>query len=391
MLNYLIIVMILVGLVNTEVRAEYNFVHPGILASDKDLRYVRDHQTLEPWATSLRAALASPLADKGYQAKPWKVVHCGAYSVPDEGCSDELRDAQAAYLQALLWRYTGDTVYAENVRSIFSAWTSTLEGHTGDNRRLQASWAAQLFTRAAEIIKYSYGGWPQVEKNAVTRMFATQYWPYANEMFLPTTGNDFRNNSNWQASAIEALVNIAIFNKDEKGFHHAISRWKSLLNSYIYLPWDGARPMDTAWFARTDQEVMEKWGNPPRLVAGMPMEFCRDLPHSGYGIAALINVAETARIQGIDLYQEYSTRLVQGMETLSKYSLDLYDQKSDYSQICGKPISGWPRGTLFIGYNHYANRLGMTLPYTKAFIEKHPTFGGFVHYQWERLTHLGVP
>ncbi|KTT20072.1 hypothetical protein NS96R_01700 [Pseudomonas parafulva] len=372
-------------------QADFNFVHPGILTSEVQLRYVRDHKHLEPWATSMHAALASPLADRNYRARPWSIVHCGAYSVPDYGCSDEIRDAQAAYLQALLWRYTGDPAYAENVREIFKAWTETLEQHTGNNRRLQASWAAQLFTRAAEIVKYSYGGWPQVEKDAVTRMFREQYRPYASQMFLPSTGNDFKNNSNWQASAVEALVNIAIFTKDEQGFHEALSKWKSLLGSYIYLPWDGARPLDAVWFGRSYNEVMQKWGNPTRLISGMPMEFCRDLPHSGYGVAALINVAETARIQGVDLYQEYATRLTQGMETLSRYSLDLYEQNSDYPQICGKRVDGWPRGTLFIGYNQYAMRLGMSLPYTLEFIEKHPTFAGHVHYQWERLTHYGVP
>lgn len=373
--------------ITCNVSAAHEFVHPGILVSKAQLRFVAANKDREPWATFYQAALKSPLASLDYTATPREIVNCGSKSEPDEGCTDETNDAQAAYLHALLWSYNGDTRHAEKVREIFKAWTGTLKGHTGSNAALQASWAAQLFTRAAEIVKYSYSGWPQSEKDAVTRMFAEQYVRYADQMF---TGPLAGRNNNWQASALEALVNIAVFNKNEKLFYQSISRWKSLLASYIYLEWDGGRPIDTTWYSRTEAQVRTSWYSPTRYINGMPREFCRDLPHTGYGVAALINVAETARIQGLDLYQEHAERLMAGMETLAKYSLDFQDQTSDYKEICNKPVSGWPRGTLFIGYNHYANRLGKDLPYTKAFIDKHPEFPGHFHYQWERLTHYMV-
>jgi Alginate lyase len=368
----------------------YDFVHPGILVSRAQLEFVKKHQSEEPWATSMRAALAHPYASRDYSPSPRVVVECGAYSNPDIGCSDETRDAQVAYLQALLWYYTNEVAYAETVRRILNAWATTLQSHTGDNRRLQTSWSAQLFTRAAEIVKYTYSDWPQSEKDAVTRMFLNLYLPIVKSMFDPSNGNDHQNNSNWQASAIEAMVNIAIFIKDPLTYAEAIGRWVFLVPGYIYLTSDGRRPRDVPWLSRTDEEVKAKWSNPSRYIDGMPMEFCRDIPHSGYGIAAIINVAETARIQGLDLYALHKERITKAMEVLSYYGMDHLEHISDYKDVCGKEVANWARGALFIGYNHYAFRDGVQLPETLKFITKHPTYAGTVHYQWERLTHYEI-
>lgn len=365
----------------------YDFVHPGILVSREQLRFVKEHQSQEPWSTSIRVAMADPLADKNYMPSARPIVDCGAYSNPDNGCSEEIRDAQAAYLQALLWSYTEDNAYAETVRRILNAWAATLETHQGDNRRLQASWAAQLFTRAAEILKYSYANWTQLEKDAVTRMFRNKYLPIVREMFDVNNGNDHKNNSNWQASAIEAMVNISIFNKDPTVFWEGIGRWIFLVQGYIYISADGGRPRDVPWYSRTETEVREKWTNPTRYVDGMPMELCRDIPHSGYGLSAIINVAETARIQGLDLYALHRDRITKAMEKISYYGMDHIEHLSDYKDICEKEVTGWARGTLFIGYNHYAFRQHVALPETLKFITLHPTYRGQVHYQWERLTH----
>lgn len=119
-----------------------------------------------------------------YKPTPWKTVECGSSSNPNFGCSDETRDASAAYTQAILWQLTGNTQYAESTRKILNAWAETLEGgHTNSNGPLQAAWSAETFTRAAEILKYTYSDWSQDEKNKVTQMFATQYLPDINKMF----------------------------------------------------------------------------------------------------------------------------------------------------------------------------------------------------------------
>ena len=47
---------------------------------------------------------------------------------------------------------------------------------------------------------------------------------------------------------------------------------------------------------------------------GLCQETCRDLGHVQLGMAALVNVAETAYHQGIDLYAEAAERNVSGAE-----------------------------------------------------------------------------
>jgi len=45
-----------------------------------------------------------------------------------------------------------------------NAWSGTLTGgHTNNNGPVQASWTGDVFRRAAEIIRYSYKGWSDVE------------------------------------------------------------------------------------------------------------------------------------------------------------------------------------------------------------------------------------
>lgn len=116
----------------------------------------------------------------------------------------------------------------------------------------------------------------------------------------------------------------------------------------------------------------------------MATETCRDLEHNNYGVAAIINAAETAKLQGVDLYGEQRERITKAMEFQTQYQN-------------GKPVPPWlcdgelkylgTNGTLDIGYNEYAVRESMVLPQTRQFLETtRPTIGRF-HYLWETLTH----
>jgi len=364
------------------------FTHPGILVTLKQLDFVKNHLDSEPWKSALDRVLKDPFARTDYVPTPWPKVECGSYSNPNLGCADETNDAGAAYTQAILWRLTGNMQYAENVRKILNAWANTLSGgHTESNAPLQAAWAAQLFTRAAEIVKYTYTGWPQPEKDRVTRMFATQYLPNIKSMF---SGAYACYNKNWHASGIEAMANIGVFNKSTEIFDDAILKWKSLLPAYIYLGSDGSRPKNASWCFRSDAQISAHWYKPVAYVDGLSQETCRDFDHSAYGLAAIVNVAETARAQGLDLYHDKDTnasrRITSAMELHSRYQNDLRRTKS---RLCSKDkdVQGGTKGTFEIGYNQYAVRDGAQLPETERFLlNTRPTKGQF-HYLWETLTH----
>ncbi|EJK99305.1 MULTISPECIES: alginate lyase family protein [Pseudomonas] len=362
-----------------------NLAHPGILVDFKQLQYVKENIHREPWRSAYEKALQDPLGDRNYEPTPWTTVECGSYSNPNNGCSDETRDARAAYTQALLWRLSGDPRYAENVRKILNAWADTLiGGHTNSNGPLQAAWTAALFTRAAEIVKYSYDGWPQPEKDKVTRLFARQYYP---DVLRAFSGSYSCYNKNWHASAIEAMFNIAVFNKKQAWLDDAVAKWRGLVPSYIYLSSDGARPKNAPWCSRSNAQVNAHWSSPEVYVEGLSQESCRDFEHAAYGLAAIINVAESARLQGIDLYGDQTSqaalRIAAAMELHSAY------QNGDQAKLC-KSYDGYRNdtvGTFEIGFNHYALRQGASLPQTSLFLQKHRPVKGKFHYLWETLTH----
>lgn len=378
-------VWLLVLLLVVSATSHAGFYHPGILVDFKQLQYVKENIYREPWKSAYEKVLSDPLADRNYEPTPWATVECGPYSKPNNGCSDETKDAQAAYTQALLWRLNGDPRYAENVRKILNAWADTLTGgHTNSNGPLQAAWAGELFTRAAEIVKYSYQGWPQPEKDKVTRLFARQYYPDVQRAF---SGGYACYNKNWHASAVETMFNIAVFNKNQAWLDDAVAKWRSLVPSYIYLPADGARPKDAPWCRRSDAQINAHWSNPQAYVEGLTQESCRDFEHAAYGLAAIINVAESARLQGIDLYGDQTSqaalRITAAMELHSAY------QQGEQAKLC-RGYDGYKNstvGTFEIGFNHYALRLGMSLPQTSLFVHRHRPVKGRFHYLWETLTH----
>lgn len=365
--------------------AQGEFSHPGILINLKQLQYVKENIYREPWKSAYEITLRDPLADRNYEPTPWATVECGSYSQPNLGCSDEIRDARAAYTQALLWRLNGEPRYAENVRKILNAWADTLTGgHINSNGPLQAAWAAGLFTRAAEIVKYSYDGWPQPEKDKVTRMFSRQYYP---DVLRAFSGGYACYNKNWHASAIEAMLNIAVFNKNRSWFDDAVVKWRSLVSSYIYLSSDGVRPKNAFWCSRSNSQINTHWHGPEAYVDGLTQESCRDFEHVAYGLAAIINVAESARLQGLDLYQDQTSqaalRITTAMELHSAH------QNGDQAKLC-KSYDGHKKntiGTFEIGFNHYALRQDISLPQTSLFLQKHRPLEGKFHYLWETLTH----
>lgn len=68
---------------------------------------------------------------------------------------------------------------------------------------------------------------------------------------------------------------------------------------FYYEPWDGDHPVPAPrgvadWYGETVFNAS---------VSGICQETCRDLGHAQMGIAGMINGAETAYIQGVDLYR----------------------------------------------------------------------------------------
>lgn len=359
------------------------FTHPGILVNLEQLHFVRDRVKAgaEPWKSALEKLRASRYASLAYTAKPRAVVECGAYSNPNIGCRDERADAVAAYTHALLWQLTGDEAHAQKAIEIMNAWSAVVERHTNHNAPLQASWAASVFPRAAEIVRHTYSGWAPAEIERFGAMLRRAYLPHIEE------GRP-NYNGNWELSMIEAMIGCGVFLDDRRLFDKAIAMWRQRVPAYFYLAKDGALPVPPPLGNKDTPEALIKyWYGQEKFVDGLGQETCRDFGHLQLGLAAAINTAETALIQGVDLYAEEAERITAGMEFHAGFLL-------------GDPIPDWLGGgkldlravdTWEIAYNHYHGRRGLPLPRTESLIRTkvRPTEVD-LFMAWETLTHAEV-
>ena len=352
------------------------FHHPGVLVNRAQLELIKVKVAagMEPWKSVFDAAKSSPYGSLTYTPKPRDTIECGPFSKPDLGCKDEQRDSAAAYTQALLWFLSGDKTYAQNAIAIMNAWSSTLSGgHLNSNGPVQAAWCAEQWPRAAEIIRYTYDGWSAADVGRFRDMLARQY--------VPSIIKGSCENGNKELSMAEALINIGVFNDDRELFDRGIRMWRGRTPAYIYLSSDGPAPLKAEGC-----DSMPIWGNKgltTPYVDGLLQESVRDSGHANMGLAAMVNAAETARQQGVDLYGEQAKRIMAALEFQAQFL-------PPNNAAAPKNLAFHTHPTWEIAYNHYHNRMGQDLPKMGSVLELiRPTEVNH-HMAWETLTHAQV-
>jgi len=360
------------------------FIHPGILVNHVQLNLIKQRvaDCTEPQKTAFAALLKSELADLNYAPSPRAAVVCGSYSKPDLGCKDERRDATAAYTQALAWVVTGQEKYARNAIRIMNAWATTLTGgHTNDNGPVQAAWAASVWPRAAEIIRATSGFWAKEDIACFQKMLVEQY--------VPSLIHGCDENGNKELAMAEGLINIGVFNDDRVLFADGVRMWRGRVPAYIYLKTDGPSPIAPPSGLPTSAQWSNK-GHLPAMVDGLLQETARDPHHANMTFASLVNVAETARQQGLDLYAEQGARITAAMEYQAQFLAPNNVKPPQYLEFNLEP-------TWEIAYNHFHTRLGVALPnIAKVIPTNRPTGADLNHMVWETLTHgdigaVGLP
>ncbi|KAK8925562.1 hypothetical protein H634G_10110 [Metarhizium anisopliae BRIP 53293] len=355
------------------------FVHPGVFVDRTQLRrmrsMVKDGQ--QPWSNAYAAMMKHPYA-KVTDPKPRENVNCGAYSKPDNGCTDERRDAMAAYTNALAWFTKKDQAKADIAISIMNAWANTIKEHTGGNAPLQAAWAASLWARAGEIIRYSDAGWKEEDIATFSTMLK--------KVYLPIVQNGSDKPNNWELILMEASISIAVFVHNRVVYKSSLERFINSASYYIYLKSDGSEPLLPPGMTRETLLKRWWWGQDTFQEDGMVMETCRDLMHSSYGIASISHVAETVRIQGRDLYSEDTgNRLRHALEFLTKY-----DNKRGTEQapdwLCNGNVTKNIKDMTEPGYSNLSDKYDM--PNTKQFTAAaRPAHADSLFIAWETLTH----
>jgi hypothetical protein len=387
------------------------FNHPGLLNSKQELALIR--QKIEagedPWKSAFEQMKNTPWAAPDYKPhKPYVTISSGFLGAgsAEGGVASASADAKAAYTQALMWAFTGEEKYARNATDLLNTW-SILRENRGGNWYLQAAGLATMMTNAAEMIRYTWPEWKQDEIARFSEML--------NEAFLPIFHNR-RAYGNRLLAVGEAMMSIGIFNDDRAAFTEGLHRWVSYVPCWIYLESDGPDPIrpdywmttpsneqlaalnaklfpdvSTSWIFR-EQEVLETmkanrlgddstifkteanmdkggshWNRAPdsAYVDGLSAETFRDLGHCDLGFASIVNSAEIARHQGIDLYGLEATRLTAFMELHASLRIDEKIAPIFY-RVRGTPV----QSSAEAAYTHFHYRMGMKLPKTGAFIEK---------------------
>ncbi|MER6349004.1 alginate lyase family protein [Streptomyces sp. NPDC001595] len=351
------------------------FTHPGVGVSRAQLDTMRarvDAGTA-PQAAAYSQMMNSRYASLSYTPHPRAVVECGSYSNPNYGCTDEREDAIAAYTHALAWYVTRDTAHATKAIQIMDAWSATVQDHTNSNAPLQTAWAASTWPKAAEIIKHVYGNWPN----------SGRFAGMLRNVYYPEIQNGSNSNGNWELSMTQAIIGIGVFLDDKAIYDRAVSLYRNRVPAFIYLTSDGALPRTKPGDGRdTRDEIISYWHGQTTFVNGLAQETCRDFAHTGYGIAAIAQVAETARIQGQDLYTEFGERIRHALGFHATYELN-----SPPSWLCGGSVNRGLGPVTEVGYNAMHNRLGYAMSNTEAYtLARRPMGTNNLFVAWETLT-----
>lgn len=347
----------------------------------------------------------------------------------------------SAYANALLYYYSGGKpAYAENAVRILNAYAHTFKGfvstdansHVGD---LFAAWMSQILVRAAEIVRYTYKPGPGMAALDV-RAFESML----REAFVPRLEDGTAHVNNWRTSAAEGLMNIGVFLDDRQIYNRAIEIWREVTPSYIYLSSDGLRPgslsvgteaqLDCLWVNNSSPECHTSPKSRPGLIYqnGQSQETCRDIWHASAGLGGIINAAETAFLQGDNLYGEERDRITTGLSYMLQLSQSIrkdrypkdfcagakaYPERATEGEALSKNWDSTTPLPAVVALNHYTDRQGMMFSavripgypdgspsynpvreYVNMLVADSPDTYGYVT-SWQVLTHhdvgVGVP
>ncbi|MEV7598436.1 alginate lyase family protein [Kitasatospora sp. NPDC089797] len=359
------------------------FQHPGVLVGAQQLAFIKGKLDAgaEPWSSAFAALRASGYASLDRQPKPRATVECGSSSHPNNGCSDERDDSMAAYADALQWALTGDQRYADKAIAVMDAWSGVIQEHTNTNAQLQTGWAGNNWARAAELIRHTGAGWSADSVDRFATMLRTVYVP-------ELTPGSPRKNGNWELIETDALMGIAVFLDDRGLFDRATELWRHRLPAYVYLSSDGDLPVAPAGSGIQGRSALVKyWNGQSTFADGLAQETCRDFGHTGWGLEAAAQTAETARLQGLDLWGEGRERLVKALEFHTAY-----DNGADAPDwLCDGSVNTGLGPAVQLAYDEYHLREGIAMPQTEQYVAAHSPFGANYFIGWETLTHTDAP
>lgn len=419
-----------IGWARMENPASVTFTHPGVGVTKSQLDDIKAKIAAKqaPWYTAYTTMAGKRYASLSWTPQPVDIIKCAsAGEAPyieahlaehpewaQQGCSAQTDDAIAAQTDALMYYFSGNAAYAQKSIQIMNAWSQKLTAIWFDQPRddqnrqifnqgiLQSAWTAQTITKAAEIIRYTY-----TPAAGATAFDVTSFSSVLTNILLPLTINGWSGGgANWETSMADATIQIGVFTNSVSTYLNGINDWRDQVPAAFYLTTDVPTQPQLAGSpipppntnndksTTTAAAMKSYWKSPLSYVDGLQGETCRDLSHMTMGFEGMAFGAETARIQGINLYGEQKTRITKALEynALLVNAADAGDL-SPAASVCSTDLSfggvgyklGWE-----VSYNAYANRLGVSLPQTKALISRIRPTGTGLYMDWESLLY-GAP
>ncbi len=321
------------------------FVHPGGLHKRSDLERMRMQVEagIEPWAASFELLRADPHASPSYAVRgdpSWSSVERGG----THGTEFE-SDANAAYLNALMWAVTGDERHAEKCIEIFDTWKNLTLFVPGGTGPLNAGLFAYKLLEAAEIIQSTYDGWAKADRDAFAAMLV---YPGYSQTAVPPSVSDTNGTFYWRIVdgdpgrhgnqdliAWRAMLIMGVFLDNRVMFERALRYFEGESHRADDLPYpsgpspSGAQTDDNEYFTTYQYSpesstpdfgyngVLEHyvWEN------GQCQESSRDQQHALFGLGIAAGIAEVAWNQGDGVWNALDGRLLKGFEFTARYNV----------------------------------------------------------------------
>ncbi len=267
-------------------------------------------------------------------------------------------DFYAMALNALMFAVTEDQAHADKAAQLLNLYADrVISTSTGESTPLAVGINMINYIYAADMIQSLA---PKTFKKGEYKKICK--W-LVDVGVCPETENVFFNtpaytNGNWGAVVLMSYMALAVLLEDDE-------RYECAINQYLY----SERFVDN--------------GNILNYVDdnGQSQEAGRDAAHAQLGLYGLNMVAEIAWKAGTDLYSAYDNRLMKGFEYLAKFNLGHDDvpfktwldvtekRKYCYWEVISQMNRGDWRDIYDMPYNHYVNRLGLEMPYTKEVLD----------------------
>ncbi|MCB4807954.1 carbohydrate-binding protein [Tamlana sp. 62-3] len=321
------------------------FVHPGISHKLSDLERMKYmvEAGIEPWATTFQNLSSHSRAQ--YDIPINVVNEDPSYVIEFNASSDAwlINDSTTAYFNALMWYFTGDSRHAEKAIEVFTTY-STLRRNT--QIPLVSGRIVRLI-EAAEIIKHTYNGWSESDRQAFEDMLV--YPGYSNTT-LPTAAiasndvtfywkiynGDPARIGNQGLLAMRVMMAMGIFLDNERMYDRAVRYIQGYPHRVDDLPYPSGPAIRGALTQECEfgrqysldgfESTIEDYGYNEVIKNyiydnGQSQESSRDQAHALGGVTIINGMSEIAWNQGDNVYGHLDNRPLLGMEFYIRYNL----------------------------------------------------------------------